>query len=119
VPTPADHAAANRELSARITRWTWISRIVSIVLGIAVAATVFVLVADLVTSGRRRGGRVSGSLLLIGAVAGFFAPFLGARAVFKWILARRRSRWIAELAEKHGVDPERLRKTADALSDMP
>jgi hypothetical protein len=119
VATPADHAAANRELSARITRWTWIGRIVSIGLGVAVAAVAFVLLADMVTSGKRRGGRVSSSILLVGAVAGFLVPFFGTRRLFGWIVARRRAKWIAELAERYHVDPERLKKTADALSDVP
>jgi hypothetical protein len=114
-------AAANRELTRRIGRLTWIARIVSVVAGLAVAAVLLVILLAPMSEpggGRRTGGRMARNLVVVAVVGGFLIPFFAARAFFSWFGKKRRAAWIAELAEKHGVDPEKLRKFGDALSEL-
>ncbi len=116
-----DPAAANRELTARIARLTWIGRIAAVVAGLAGAGAVVVLLfgsMPAATARPRRGGRGNAMVLAVAVAAGFLLPFFGVRALFRWLLVARRARWIPELAAKHGCDPERLRRLAEAISEL-
>ena len=116
-----DPGAASRELTTRIARLTWIGRIVTIGASLAVAAVVVVFLLGYVapTGHRPRGGGRGNAMVFAAAVAiGFLLPFMGLRAFFKWLMAARRARWIQELAEKHGCDAERLRRLAEALTEL-
>jgi hypothetical protein len=117
-----DPGAANRELTARIARLTWIGRIASVLAGLAVAAVVVVFlvgsVAPAAGTHRGRGGRGNAMVFAIGVSLGFLLPFLATRRLFRWLMGVRRARWIAELAAKHNCDAERLRRLAEALSEL-
>jgi hypothetical protein len=118
--TQGDPGAANRELTARIARLTWIGRIVSVAAGLAVVAVVVVLLIGSAPApgAVRHGRRGNATLLAVLVVGGFLVPFLAARALFRWLLAVRRRSWIAELAAKHGCDAEKLRRLAEAISEL-
>lgn len=119
----AAQAAANRELTKRISRILWAGRILSVGLGIACIVVAFVLMMDMLpgvpSGGRRRGGRAGSAIVIAGLAGAFLIPFFATRALFRWLLASRRKVWIAELAAKHGVDAERLRRMGEAISEMP
>jgi hypothetical protein len=123
MPT-GDQSAASRELTARISRLVWTGRVLSVLAGLAVAGLVvfFLLGNEAATTGAgavpRRRSRASGNLIAVAVVGGFLVPLLAVRALFRWLLRVRRPKWIAELAEKHGVDADRLKRMADAIVEL-
>jgi len=119
VSTKGDPAAANRELTARISRLTWIGRIAAIASGVLVVAVVVWLLVGVVSAhGPRRGGRGNAMVFAVAIGAAFMLPFFAVRALFRSILVVRRRSWIVELAKKHDCDENRLRRLAEAISEL-
>jgi hypothetical protein len=119
VTTQGDPAAANRELTARIARLTWIGRIAAVGAGLlVVGAVVWLLVGMFPATGSRRAGRGNAMVFAVAIGAAFLLPFLGVRRLFRWLLAVRRRSWIVELARKHSCDEDRLRRLAEAISEL-
>lgn len=120
---PADAmAAANREVTTRVLRLKLLAKIVCVGAGILIACAVFYFIASSMFGngvGRRHGGgRAGAAMLMIGVAAGFVVPFLGLRALFRWLLVSRTAAWVAALAAQHGLDRERLQKMAEATRDL-